>query len=279
MTRWLITLATVLVVVGGCARTRSFDVPVLGERLPAELTTAVEVINWNGSVRVEADKRLAAPDVSATIYRQSRKGPKGKDLNIAATIRAIASYDDGRRVLRVTGSPASPERENDVSLVLTIRVPRSEGVTVRNAGGDVELVGVGGAIDVENGSGGLRGGDIVVRTGAAITSPVSLTSPQGLVHFQAGPGSSGTFDISSDSGPAEFVSKVGAVRGARPVPGHFRAVLNEGTNPVVLRAGTGTARAWIIANAGTIGPEVWDGWPPDPIPEPKMKTLPAGPVP
>ncbi|MBL9031519.1 MAG: hypothetical protein JNM80_07400 [Phycisphaerae bacterium] len=279
MTRWLIPVLALALLAAGCARTRPFDVPVLGERLPPELTTAVEVTNWNGSVRVEANPRLEAPEVSARVRRLVRGGPKGAELKQSAIIRAIASFDDGRRILRVTTAPASPERESDVAVVLVVSVPRSENVVVRNAGGSVELVGVGGAIDVENGMAGVRGGDVVVRTGQPLTAPVSLASPQGLVHFQAGPGSSGLFDIASDSGAAEFVSKVGNVRDAKPEPGHFRAVLNDGSNPVILRAGKGTARAWVIPNADKIGPEVWDGWPGDPFPEPKMKTLPTGSVP
>jgi hypothetical protein len=148
-----------------------------------------------------------------------------------------------------------------VSVDLTIRVAKADGIVVHNAGGPVELVRVGGAIHVENGSGGRPGGDVQVRTGDAMTKPSTLTTTSGTVLYQVGPGSTGTFNLMTDKGDVQFSSRLGEVSGVIPEPTRWRGVLNDGTNPVVLHSGDGLVRVHVIENAATYGPELWDGWP------------------
>jgi hypothetical protein len=114
------------------------------------------------------------------------------------------------------------------------------------------------------------GGDVTVRTAAAMTESVNVRTSAGRVLYQVGPGSTGKFELTSDSGQAKFDSQVGVVRQAKSEPGHYRGQLDGesstaiGVNPVMLHSGAGDVMARVIPNAMTFT-ERWDGgWPTSP---------------
>lgn len=257
----LVGLAVMSALFGGCAgRGSRVDVPVQGVRLPAEYGTKVHVTNWNGSVYVVADPRATEPRVTARVRPAGRGAPKSGQLPGTVSIAAHASIEGAERLLTVTSVPAN-EPPAPVAVDLYVRVPKSNGVQVKNSGGPVELVRVGGAIEVENGSPGRPGGDVQVRTGDAMTEPSTLITSTGKVLYQVGPGSTGRFNLMTDEGEVQFSSRLGEVREVRPEPTRWRGVLNDGANQVVLHSGKGLVRVHVIENAGEYGPELWDGWP------------------
>jgi hypothetical protein len=268
-TRVLVLAAAVmgLLGAGGCAGTRSARVPVQGLELSRDYGPTVEVTNFRGTVQVIANAGRA-PGVTASIRPVGPNAPrKGKELKKAAEITATNGVEGGRRLLRVVTTPATGAdgRPLDVAVDVVVRVPKTEGVRVKNAGGDVDLVGVSGPVTVQNGFGGPGsagiGGDVYLRTGEAMTEPVSLSTTGGDVTYQVGPGSTGRFEITSDKGMAEFFSRLGNVTDVRPSTSRYTAVLDDGANPVTLHTNDGTARAMILQNAATYGPDLWDGWP------------------
>lgn len=245
---------------GGCAgRGVTMNVPIQGPALPADYPTTVDVTNWNGSVYVVADPGAKAPEVAAKVRRTSG-GMKPKELPGTVTVTAQSSISATERLLKVNSAPAGGSAA-PVAVDLYVRVPKSDGVQVRNSGGPVELVRVGGAVQVENGAGGRPGGDVQIRTGDAMTKPASLMTSQGKVLYQVGPGSSGNFTLMTDKGDVQFASHLGDVKEVVPEPTRWRGILNNGSNPVVLHSGEGQVRVLVIENAATYGPELWDGWP------------------
>lgn len=260
MRRCLLGLALVgVVVLGGCGRGARVSVPLSGVEIAPDFGPTVDVTNFRGSVRVVADERAKAPTVSARVRRLDRSlRIRDKELAQKANITADSVIEDGRRLLRVVTTPTGDE---EVAVDLVVRVATTEGVRVRNAGGAVILEGIDGPVTVINGVGGASGGDVTVRTGEAMTDHVNLVTTDGTVLYQVGPGSSGAFYLETDAGDAEFYAKIGRVTEARPNGSKYRAVLNGGDNPISLRSGRGDVRVVVIENAGTYGPDHWDGYP------------------
>lgn len=270
MARWLsgvvvAGLAAAVILAGGCGRAlRPQHVEITGIKLPPQYPATVEVDNFNGSVFVVADPEVAAAQVRARPRATSKNAPKVGQLPEAISVTATASIEGPERILRVVGRPAD-NPPKDVAIDLFIRVPKINATRIKNAGGAVEIVRVGGSVHVENGVGGGAGGDIQVRTGEPMTEPSSLTTSSGRVLWQVGPDSTGKFDLISDSGQAKFTCRLGVVSEMVPDANHTRGRLNSGTNLIALRSGAGPVEALVIENAATYGPQRWDGtapaWP------------------
>lgn len=266
MTRkWLsglnLAVLGMVLMASGCMRaTRPQVVPIAGIKLPPQYAATVEVENFNGSVHVYADRSVEMAEVKSRVRPTSKNAPKAGELEEAVVVTATASIEGSERLLRVSGK-AADEPAKDVAIDLYIRVPKVIATRVRNAGGQVELVRVGGTVAVENGAGGKTGGDVQLRTGEAMTETSTMTTTSGKVLWQVGPGSSGKFDLVSDTGQAMFTCRLGEVSGVVPDYNHYRGTLNNGKNAVTLRSGNGAVQALVIENAGTNGPETWDGYP------------------
>jgi hypothetical protein len=256
---WLLALLLPLAMLG-CNRGARVDAPIRGLEVAPDFGPTLDITNFRGSVRVEVDPRIKTPTVTARVRPDVRSfRTKKAELAAKVQVQADSAIENGRRVLRVTSAPTG--EADDVSVDLVVRVAASEGAHVRNTGGPVNLVRISGPISVINGLGGGDGGDVTVRTGSAMTAPVTLTTSQGNVLYQIGPGSSGDFDLQTDAGAAEFYAKIGRVAEARPEPTRYRGLLNDGNNPVSLRSGQGNVRVVVIQNADSYGPDLWDGYP------------------
>jgi hypothetical protein len=185
-----ILLAGAMAVVG-CAH------PGAARRIPVSIPQgqsfaplAVDVEHVRGSVRVEVDPKLAAPEVSVVgIDGESRRGRELEEF--VAVELAMGSTGS---VLRVASAPkAGGEMPRTL---LTVRVPECAGLRVRTTDGDVVASGVSGVIDIEVRR-DVRGGSITVVTGREITGPSSLVTAGGFVDLELSPASS--LDITAES--------------------------------------------------------------------------------
>lgn len=256
----LCVLACVLLL-GGCQRSSSFTVKVEGMKVPREYPIWVDISNWNGEVQVVANDRYSQPEVRARVRALSDAAPRSaEDLRKTVRVRAISNEEAGKRVLRIQGDAATVPTP-PVALDLQVRIPRSWGVRVANSGGTVELVGVAGPIDVQNGSPGKPGGSIDIRTGRAITEPVTLITQNGTIQYLVGPGSTGRIEASTTEGMPFVDARVGTVSGVNYQGNLWRGNLGDARNPILLRTHKGDARILVLENAGEIGREYWDGWP------------------
>lgn len=233
--------------VGGCSLRRPVDV---GLAVPAEAwatRTAVDIHNYHGSVTVIVDPKLEAAETSAVVGA-SPPLDEAADYKATESVSIVSDWveQEGGRVLRIRTGSAWFDQEA-VWVDLTIRMPSCAGATVWNRGGFVELVGVEGAIQVDNGAMGKSPGTIRVRTARAMTAPVALTTDVGSVVYQVGANSTGAFELESGSGKAVFNSPA-AVPARITVDSHNRttATLNGGKNPVILRSGKGMVRAYVM---------------------------------
>jgi len=246
---------------GGCQRTSSFTVKVEGMKVPREYPVWLDVSNWNGEVQVVASDRFFQPEVRARVRALSDAAPRSSEaLRQTVRVRAISNEEAGKRIIRVQGDAAASPMP-PVALDLQVRIPRSWGVRIVNSGGTVELVGVAGPIDVQNGSPGKPGGSIDIRTGRAITEPVTLITQSGTIQYLVGPGSSGRIEASTTDGMPFVDAKVGVVSGVTYQGTLWRGNLGDARNPILLRTHKGDARILVLENAGEIGREYWDGWP------------------
>lgn len=245
----------------GCQRSAVVKVPVEGLKIPREYAAAIEVNNWRGNVQVIASDRFREVEVRARARALNKTAPReSAALRKTVEIRAVSVEESGKRILRVSGKAAA-EPAAPVAIDLQIRIPRAHGVQVVNSDGEVELVGVGGALSVENGSPGRPGGNIQVRTGVPITSPVHLMTVEGKVLYQIGPGSTGDLDLQTIEGMPLVEAKVGNISGTNYQAMRWRGSLDGGKNPIQIRSDKGDVHVLVIENAATHGREYWDGWP------------------
>lgn len=255
----LVRLAPIalLVVLVGCKGVSRRTIDITGvETVPGQVV-AVDVTNFNGNVRIVADDERKEPRVRATARAKKglfRRFATQEQLH-AVWIGAELVEQEGGSVLRVLARPdAEVPGSEKIRVHLTVTVPACNGVLVRNAGGRVDLRNVEGAIQVDNGYAGTKGGDIDVRTALALDAPIALTTSEGGVFLQTGAFTTGEIDVASDDGSAIVRAHVGDLDDVLVTAGRWRGVLNGGTNPVMLRTGKGEARLLVLDNAGEFIP-------------------------
>lgn len=267
ISRVILPLALLIPLLGlaACQQTPKTKVDVTGLPVRPDLAIDVEVTNWNGTVTVIANPRYKQPQVLSRVRRLSKDAPRATEIREAVKVEANTAIEAGRRVLRVKGEPTGTATDKQAASDLIVRVARAEDVRISNVGGEVYVVGWSGGLNVVNGPGGRPGGNIQVRTQAGITSDVNLVTSGGKIIYKSGPGTTGQFDLSGGPGDrtAEFEARFGRVTDSKPDPfgRTYRGVVNAGANTVVLRSDKGLVRAELIENAGTAGPDEWDGWP------------------
>lgn len=231
----------------GCAkeageRVFTLDAPVVME--PGGPTgPAVDVENFRGRVTLRADPRADAITVVATTEADSDID----DEELPAVADAVAVTADteergGLPVIVVRSTSARTETDHRVDL--EIRMPECSGARVRNAGGVVKIVGVAGAVQVDNAD-----GPIEVRTRHVLSSPIALTTTAGEVRCLVPPGSRGDITLESDDGRVAFDGPgVTGIRKMKGSPGRFAAVIDGADNPVLLRTGSGFVLLRVVEN-------------------------------
>lgn len=247
-------LLALLAALTGCRGVARVSVPITGPAITADTKPVVDVRNWAGPVSIVTDPSFDHASVRAKVIPRRKGAPKGDDLERQTFLAAESTSQDGRATLRVVSETRLGDP--DLSEVrLMIHVPSCGGLTVRSAGGTIKVRGpVSGPIDIENGAGNREGGPVILRTSEVIRDPVSITTTNGKIHFQAPPGSSGEFDIRSEAGEAVMFALAGSLNVTGATADHFTGTLNKGENPATIRTGKGRAEVYIIENAGSYRP-------------------------
>jgi hypothetical protein len=230
--------------VGGCGRQRirpTVAEPETGWDAP----TAVDVENFYGSVTIRVDPQVKSVRPVAVV-RTSWSTDLGnrQAAKDSVTVTARTVVEGGRTVLRVRTS-SNWKDPTQVWVNLKIVMPRCDGLRVWNRGGKVKLIGVAGAVLVDNGPRFDDRGDIELRTGAPMTEPVALVTGRGSVVYQIGSASSGQFDLTSETGQVEFESPVVKPDAMHTDGKRVTATLNSGANAVLLRSGHGLVRVFV----------------------------------
>jgi len=232
----------VLAALTACGTTQvdrfTVDVP------PGASYLGMDVRNELGGVEIRVDptaERIRVETVKhvpRTVAKEQR----------AAVLERIDVYPDleappsRRGVVHLTVEGRNGEAPGERSADLFVVTPRCDGVRVQ-AAGDVLLVGVGGAIEVEN-----ERGAVDVRTARPVAEPVALITGAGNVYLQIPPESVAEFDLQAPQGRARFRSMLAPLVAATYTPHRVIGVLNDGDNPVLLRSGDGDVAVIVIEN-------------------------------
>ena len=225
-------------VAGGCQASRS-DSYTLDVAATTGLI-AVDIENFRGTVEV----RSGAKGDRITVSSDAEVNPLHAEEDRARILAGISvdatlEEDGARAVLRVRSTSASVGSE-DHRVHLVVRAPRVDGVRVVNAGGDVVVVGAGGATEITN-----RFGAIELRTDKAMNDPVTLLNVEGNIYYQVPKTSTGAFDLETLEGVVRYRDRVASTDRVYAAPRIHQARLNEGTNPVLARTNKGDVMVWV----------------------------------
>jgi len=244
-------LLAVLLLLTGCQSLGLHrSVPIAGMVGPVDPATplGVDVQNRMGTVRVVVEPKLKAPMVRAVriapgderTRRGKRAAPVPGPVDSVAAAQLVTA--DGRAVLRVLADQPF-EDYADWATQIEVRLPRCNGVRVRNTGGPVELVNVEGAIDVDNGAGNGPGGHVTLTTDRAISDPVLLNTPRGDVRAVFGHGSALAVDAQTQYGTVSVDASRQVIDGALTQRLRWQGAVNGGGAPA--RLSTGLGGVWI----------------------------------
>ena len=190
---------------------------------------SVSVTNPAGGVVVIADDSLQAPRVQA----RTRGNLPAADL-VSASLAGSA----------LTIDRVGPDRQALVDI--TVWVPQSNGVTIRNNHGSARLVRVGGPIDVEVGSGPGSGGPIELRTQTPLRDGLRLVTTDGWIKAIAPALSAGQVEVRSDDGSVFVRSDRGELTAAQVGPGYQLGTLNTGGPAITMLTGRGDVNLDLI---------------------------------
>jgi len=212
---------------------------------------AVDVSNFSGPVRVRVDDRVSEPEVLARLRLGSEADKEARRKAVDLVwVRAEVVDEPGGRIFRVESTRPEEWRLPDPSVRLMLKMPSCEGARVYTNGGTVEVLGASGALEVVNGSDIDAGGDIIIRTGAALTEDVTLRTTRGDVRLQMGTGSAGRLDLATKEGDIAVRSSRGSLSRLFVSSEEWRAVLNGGSNEITIRVDEGD----IEVRSGRYGP-------------------------
>jgi len=227
-------------VLGGCNTTHKVK-PVMSA--PADgwiAPTALDIENFHGSITIVVDPTVTelktVAKVHASIWIDDVVRKQAQD---SVKIRTRTVDQDGRAVCNIRTSTRWGDPKQ-VWVDLSLTMPRCDGVRIFNRGGAVTLVGVAGAVQVDNGEFAGSSGPIELRTDAVMIDPVVLATNHGNVIYQVGPGSTGAYTLDSENGSESFDSSVLL----RPEAVHSNgsvttATVGDAENSVLLRSSKG----------------------------------------
>jgi len=229
-----------VVAITGCARTQS--TPLRLDLPEGTVALALDVANFNGSVTVRADQ--GEPGTVLVEAERFVRNPGSKRESDAAieTIQIFSEIDtEGPLgILRIeTATLADDQDRHGVNLL--IRMPRCDGVRIRNAGGHVSVTDAGGTIDIIN-----IDGSVEFRTSRRMTEAVTLITHEGEVYYQVPPDSTGSFDMLTLEGRTTIKDRGAIIEDTYTARGELRFVLNNGENPIIMRSNRGNVRAWVM---------------------------------
>ncbi len=235
----------------GCGTVSSSDDPV---RFQLTEPIGLEVDAFAGDVSVEVDERRT--DVKLTVTRQALHGFGRREAGNAAVDSIdyhteIINTERGK-VMRIV-TTTSDDQPELLRANLRILAPAIDGVTVRTTSGDVRLEMVRGTLDLKTDR-----GRIIVQTAWAINDPVTIINNDGPIDYRVRGESTGIFDCETIGGRVSASVLFGQlIVDASTDADTFRGVLNDGTNPVEMRALDGDIRIAVMADPLALGGAIW----------------------
>lgn len=225
---------------GRLARSESIE----GTALSPTTLPAIDIVNPNGMVRVVIDPREPVARWECNITADASVSADQIAHLEATGMQGQVVIEGGRNVIKIRPTQELLDTPG-VHVALELRSPSNRGVYVRSTGGPIFLHGVSGPMSITNGLRNGEGGPVTVRTNEPLTDPIWIDTPRGNVDLFMPPASKGVFALQSDDGRADFYAVRGHLDGVRVTPQTWNGTLNDGTNEVVLRSGSGRVRGMV----------------------------------
>ncbi len=205
-----------------------YRVIVQGPRISNRSLAAVDVVNARGPVRIIVDPNLLRPTVDARPLPDFAASVDDIDaLHEGMAVTAESIIDTWRNVLRVRA--AYLNTGENARIELTVRIPSCGGVLIRNADGNVELIGVTGDINVHSGVlNQAPGGNISIITERKMEGPLKLATTSGDIDLIMPPTSTGDFEVSSMDGRVTMQLEGGQVSGVKTASTRWTGLINQG---------------------------------------------------
>jgi|TARA_B100000959_G_C14925295_1_gene601270 hypothetical protein len=215
----------------------NFNTATLQTRGPVE----IDVQSFGGDVTIIVDETVEGTQVFANQLELGTDGVPEPNVQMVCntnietgvngeTVHVIATCDD-----------------NPLGLIraeIVIKAKSIHGVSVITANGDVTLLGVSGAINIET-----KDGDVRVVTPLVMNEPVSIENRRGHIVYRVRGESSGMIDATAMNGEVALDLRQGDTT---VLPGstgdHLEANFNGGTNPIVMRTVNGDVRIYVVAD-------------------------------
>ncbi|MBI1304698.1 MAG: hypothetical protein GC172_13070 [Phycisphaera sp.] len=242
--------------VGDAARWRTFDTEE-----PLELKTtgalAVEVDNFAGPVVIRADRKVERTFVEVRRVANHGLGRWNESWDALETAQWTATLEPrtggGETLLIRTDTPDAEKHFQSMEILVV--TPALDTVKVRSTRGGVTVIENRGVVDIET-----TRGDVRVMTPWPMTGPMTVVTSEGSIDYRVRGESRGVFDCESRGGEvrqrAEFGKWIALDKGNDH--DRFRAVLNDGTNPVVLRTTEQPIRVAVVPDPTKVGPIIRD---------------------
>lgn len=230
----------------GCAGPVTKEVTVTeGPSISPTTLPLIRVENPNGAVRIQVDPTLRHPVVKADVTSDTRLTPSERArLNERLRLSARTSVDGNQTRLDVNLGPRARTDEHPVSIV--VRTPSCGSVVIRNAGGPVELIGVGGEVNIVSGGDDQPGGHIRIRTEMPMHGPVRIETTDGDVVVFAPSRSSGDVELSTDNGRARLFARGASVTRMSADARRWTGRVNDGANEISIHTRRGNVRVTLV---------------------------------
>jgi hypothetical protein len=230
-------------------RTFSTDEPI---ELKTSGALAVDVDNFAGDVTIRADRKVDRTYVEVRRVATHGLGRwiESKDaLDDAGWTASLEPRDGGGETLSIRTDTPNPEKYFH-HMEIVVVTPALDSVKVRSTKGDVTVIENRGSVDIET-----TRGDVRMMTPWPMTGPMTIVTSEGSIDYRVRGESKGVFDCESRGGEVRQRAEFGKWIALNGDNDHdrFLAVLNDGTNPVVLRTSEKNIRVAIVPDPTAVG--------------------------
>ncbi len=213
---------------------------------------AIDVESLGGDVMIEVDEDLV--EATVTITREATQGwGRGDEAKvsldrISSTVELVSGPSGP--VLSIRTWTTDPEPWFQRAHV-HITLPHADGLRVRTQRGRVWAVDIEGQVDVETSEGGVR-----VMTNLAMRRPVTIVNRSGDIDYRVRGESTGAIDAATVRGQVMQRVSYGRLIIKSATGAALEAVLNDGTNPIVLRTVDGDIRIAVVSEPTKVGAQI-----------------------
>ncbi|MEY3142900.1 MAG: hypothetical protein RLY21_1393 [Planctomycetota bacterium] len=223
---------------------------------PIELKTtgalAVDVDNFAGDVTIRADRKVDRTYVEVrrvASHGLGRWTESTEALDDAGWTASLEPRNGGGETLSIRTDTPNPEKYFH-HMEIVVVTPALDSVKVRSTKGNVTVIENRGSVDIET-----TRGDVRMMTPWPMTGPMTIVTSEGSIDYRVRGESKGIFDCESRGGEVRQRAEFGKWLALDTGNDHdrFLAVLNDGTNPVVLRTSEKNIRVAIVPDPTAVG--------------------------